>query len=757
MILARGAGSRREEAALEIAGGEELHVLRVVILLRGDGGRDVALGEGDAAFHRTARSIEMLEDLEDRDDVGGGERPIAIGDVRSLDRESREAAVADVGEHRGAMFEQVDAVDRKVRERIEEGPQERAPAGPDVEETVRGDRVEEPEDAADPRENARAFEALETEPGGAAALDERAELGRRIDVEDRPQVRPGGFLVVDLARLHRSPPQAPHVPRPRNSRIGGRWSTAPRIQPPLPREPVCMALDPHPYTSRTRVLVTGATGYIGGRLVPRLLASGYAVRCHVRSPRKLSDRPWVGDSAVEIVSGDLVESSVDDLTEQLRGCRFAYYLIHSMISAGGEYAERDRRMARRFATAAARAGVERIIYLGGLGELGDGLSEHLSSRREVGRILAEGEVPVTELRAAMIIGSGSASFEILRYLVERLPVMITPRWVRTECQPIAVTNVLDYLVQSLAVPETTGRTLDIGGADVLSYRELMRIMTEERGLPRRWVLPVPILTPKLSSWWIHLVTPIGHRIARPLAEGLRNRVVARDDTAARLMPQRLLSARESIAAALTRVRDRDVETVWSMAGAMPGDPDWAGGSTFVDERAIDIEATPNEVFRAVCRVGGGHGWYAADGLWRVRGFLDRLVGGPGLRRGRRDPEEVSYGEALDFWRVTELERDTHLRLRAEMRLPGEAELEFRLEAREEGGTRLHQVARFRPKGLLGLAYWYSVVPLHAIVFQGMLGGIRRAAEERSGSGASARPSPSSRGSGIPERDPSPRA
>jgi len=496
-----------------------------------------------------------------------------------------------------------------------------------------------------------------------------------------------------------------------------------------------------PLPPPARVFVTGATGYIGGRLVPRLLEAGCRVRCHVRSPRKLDDRVWAGDPDLEIVRGDLSRQSVDELAQAMRGCSAAFYLVHAMVSAGGKYVEQDRRMARVFAEAAARAGLERIVYLGGLGELGEGLSEHLGSRREVGEILAQGRVPVTELRSAMIIGSGSASFEILRYLVERLPVMVTPKWVSTECQPIGVANVLRYLVACLSVPETAGRTLDIGGPDVLSYSELMRIMAEERGLARRWVIPVPVLTPKLSSLWIHLVTPINHRIARPLAEGLRNRVVCRDDEAARLMPQPMLSARQAIRAALAEVREHDVETVWSMAGAMPGDPDWAGGTTFVDSRAVDVEAPPAAVFRAVCRVGGGNGWYAADWLWRVRGWIDRLFGGPGLRRGRRDPETVAYGEALDFWRVTGYERDRRLELRAEMKLPGEAVLEFALVRLDDGITRLHQTARFRPKGLLGIAYWYAVLPLHRMVFGGMLGGIRRAAESSAGASASTSPSP----------------
>jgi uncharacterized protein YbjT (DUF2867 family)/uncharacterized protein YndB with AHSA1/START domain len=474
------------------------------------------------------------------------------------------------------------------------------------------------------------------------------------------------------------------------------------------------------------VLVTGATGDIGGRLVPRLLEAGHRVRCLAREPRKLAGRPWAGDPRVEIVPGDTAD--IASLRRALEGCGAAYYLVHSMIAAGHEYAERDRAMAASFARAAEDARLERIVYLGGLGELGEGLSEHLASRREVEAVLASGRTPVTVLRAAMIIGSGSASFEILRYLVERLPVMVTPRWVTTESQPIAVRNVVQYLVDCLAVPETVGRTLDIGGPDVLSYRELMRIMAEERGLRRRYVIPVPVLTPRLSSLWIHLVTPISHRIARPLAEGLRNRVVCRDGEAQRLMPQELLGVREAIRAALDRVAHDDVETSWSMAGPIPGDPDWAGGTVFTDRRSLVVEAPPEAVWRAVVRIGGGHGWYAADTLWRLRGWMDRLVGGPGLRRGRRDPEDVGYGEALDFWRVTGLDRNRRLALRAEMKLPGEALLEFALEP-EPGGTRLTQTARFLPRGLAGLAYWYAVLPLHAVVFRGMLEGVRRAAAD----------------------------
>jgi uncharacterized protein YbjT (DUF2867 family) len=473
------------------------------------------------------------------------------------------------------------------------------------------------------------------------------------------------------------------------------------------------------------VLLTGATGYVGGRLAPRLLEAGYRVRCLARSPGKLDDRPWAKCDGVEIVKGDV--SDEPSLLAAMRDCHAAFYLVHSMIAAGAGYARQDREMAERFAQCAERANIKRILYLGGLGDMNENLSEHLRSRREVEAALASRAVPVTVLRAAMIIGSGSASFEILRYLVERLPVMVTPRWVQTESQPIAIRNALGYLIDCLSVAETTGRTLDIGGPDVMSYRELIDVMADELGVRRRWVIPVPVLTPRLSSLWIHLVTPLGKDIARPLAEGLRNRLVCRNAEAQQLMPQELLDVRTAFRLAIAKVQRSEIETVWSSAGPIPGDPDWAGGTVFVDRRTVDVNAPPHETYRAVCRVGGGNGWYAAGWLWRVRGWVDRLVGGPGLRRGRRDPEKVSYGEALDFWRVTGVEQERRLSLRAEMKLPGEALLEFEIKP-TESGSQLVQTARFRPRGLLGLLYWYAVLPVHHFVFQGMAQGIRRAAE-----------------------------
>lgn len=487
------------------------------------------------------------------------------------------------------------------------------------------------------------------------------------------------------------------------------------------------ALPPAP--SHRTVVVTGATGYIGGRLVPRLLEAGFHVRCLVREPRKLDARAWRRDPRVEVRKVDL--SSPAAVAAAMSGAEAAYYLVHSMIVKGDAYREADLALARSFATAAREARVGRIIYLGGLGELGPSLSAHLASRREVEVALRATGVPVTVFRAAMIIGSGSASFEILRYLVEHLPVMITPRWVTTRSQPIAVRNVLHDLVTCLDVPETIGRTLDIGGPEVLSYLQLMRIMAEARGLPRRAVIPVPVLTPRLSSLWIHLVTPVPHTIARPLAEGLRNETVCRNDDAARLMPQRLLTMREAIDAALGRRADDDVETAWSDAGAIPGDPDWAGGTVFVDRRQMHVDAPPAAVFATASAIGGDNGWYGGNWLWRLRGLMDKLAGGPGLRRGRRDRQQLEVGDALDFWRVIDVKPGRSFELRAEMKLPGIATLRVEVEP-DSNGSALTLTARFRPRGLLGILYWYAVLPLHGIVFTGMLRGLKRAAERAKG-------------------------
>lgn len=476
----------------------------------------------------------------------------------------------------------------------------------------------------------------------------------------------------------------------------------------------------------TRVFVTGATGYIGGRLAPRLIERGYQVRCLARSASKLRARPWASSEGVELVEGDLSDEAL--LATALQDCEAAYYLVHSMDTAGAQYRSRDLELAEAFGRACGKTGVKRIVYLGGLGETGEGLSSHLASRREVEVALGRGGVPVTVLRAAMIIGSGSASFEILRYLVERLPIMVTPRWVSTESQPIAVRDVLFYLVKVLDVPETTGKVLDIGGPEVRSYFDIMREMALALGLRKRLVIPVPVLTPRLSSLWIHLVTPLHASIARPLAEGLRNRVVCRNDDAIRLMLHECLTIRLAIDAALVKVKTGDVETSWSDAGVMPGDPSWAGGTVFVDQRVAKTEASLEAVWAAVSSLGGATGYFGTDWLWRIRGSMDRVVGGPGLRRGRRDAHDLRLGDSLDFWRVTAISPPNKLELTAEMKLPGVATLTFEV-ADVEGLTQLTMTARFRPRGLFGILYWYMVVPLHGIVFSRMLHGLLASAKK----------------------------
>ena len=475
------------------------------------------------------------------------------------------------------------------------------------------------------------------------------------------------------------------------------------------------------------VLVAGATGYIGARLVPRLLQAGYRVKALARTPAKLGNRPWAAHPSLEILKTDVLDR--DSLTAACRGCKAAYYLVHSMDHTCDDFARSDRQAALNMVAAAEAAGLERIIYLSGLGDYEDNLSEHLSSRTEVADILSSGSVPVTVLRAAMIIGSGSASFEILRYLVERLPVIVTPRWVDVPCQPIGIRNVLHYLTGCLENPATIGETFDIGQDQVVTYRQLMEIFAEEAGLPKRLIISVPVLTPRISALWIHLLTPVPAVLARPLAEGLRNRVVCRETRIRELIPQELFDCRLAIRLALERLREHQIESSWTDAGEIPpaewrtpGDPSWAGGTFYSDSRQILLAASPDEVWKAVVAIGGESGWYYADWLWKLRGILDRLVGGVGLHRGRRSPLDIAPGEALDFWRVVEVTRRSRLLLVAEMKLPGEATLEFRLEETAPGQTMLQQIAHFLPRGLLGLAYWYAVTPFHNFIFNGMLRG-----------------------------------
>ncbi len=491
---------------------------------------------------------------------------------------------------------------------------------------------------------------------------------------------------------------------------------------------------------KSPIFVAGATGYIGGRLVPRLLAAGYRVRALARNPEKLRKRRWSKHPALEMVDGsnrdlEIVRGDILDypsLVKALEGCRAAYYLVHSMNPEVDDFSHTDRVAAMNMTKAAAAVNLQQIIYLGGLGEEGAGLSHHLQSRSEVGQLLQLGPVPVTILRAAMIIGSGSAAFEILRYLVDRLPIILTPRWVDTPCQPIGVRNVLHYLVGCLECPETLGETFDIGQPEILSYHQLMEIYAEEAGLTKRWIIPLPFLTPRLSSYWIHLLTPIPAALARPLTEGLKNPVVCHDNRIADLLPQELFDCRLAIRLALRRMKKHQVESSWSDSGqihpaewSVQGDPDWAGGKIFTDARKINIDAGPEEIWPALVSIGGESGWYYANWLWKLRGMIDRLFGGVGLSRGRRDSEDIYPGDALDFWRVVDVEPTKLLQLVAEMKLPGEAVLNFRLEQLEDGSSELQQIARFLPRGLLGLLYWYAVTPFHNFVFSGMLRGVAK--------------------------------
>lgn len=491
----------------------------------------------------------------------------------------------------------------------------------------------------------------------------------------------------------------------------------------------------------TRVAVIGATGYVGGRLVPRLLESGYTVRAIARSAYKLQCRPWGSHPNLETAGADVFDDA--SLAVALKNVDVAYYLVHSMRPGLSDFASADRRAARNMAKAAAEQGVQRIIYIGGLGDENDPeLSHHLRSRIETARVLAEGTVPVTFLRAAMILGSGSASFEIMRYLVDRLPLMVTPRWVYTRSQPIAITDVLGYLEGCLDVPETTGQTYDIGGPDILAYNDIFRIYAEEAGLAPRIIIPVPVFTPKLSSWWIHLVTPVPASLARPLTEGLRNEVICTDDRIRKLIPRELLSVRQAIRRALDRVRQHEVETCWADAGELHppewlacGDASFAGGTVLECSHRVRLACPPERVWKTVRGIGGSHGWYYAEFLWKLRGLADRLIGGVGLRRGRRDPDDIRPGDALDFWRVTAVDENRRLQLLAEMKLPGEAILQLSLTPTADGGTELAQIARFLPRGLWGILYWYAMYPFHGFLFKGMLENIA----SRTGCAMTARP------------------
>jgi uncharacterized protein YbjT (DUF2867 family) len=471
------------------------------------------------------------------------------------------------------------------------------------------------------------------------------------------------------------------------------------------------------------VLLTGATGYVGGRLLGALQNHRVRVRCIVRRPDQWQAR---GSTKPELMRGDVLDA--DSLTAAFEGVSTAYYLIHAM-GAAEPFEEKDRQSASNFADAARAAGVRRIIYLGGLGDRNAELSPHLRSRHEVGEVLRKSGVQVIEFRASIIIGSGSLSFEMVRALVERLPVMIAPKWVGIKSQPIAIGDIIDYLIAALDLAVEGNPIYEIGGVEVVSYGDIMREYTRQRGL-RRLVIPVPVLTPRLSSLWLGLVTPLYARVGRKLIESIIHPTVVRDDAAARMFSIRPKGMREALAIAL---RSEDIEygaTKWSDALSSSGDlRDWGGvrfGNRLVDSRVVHVEVTPARAFAPILRIGGNNGWHYGDWLWRLRGLLDLMVGGVGMRRGRRHPEALRVGDAIDCWRVENYVPARQLRLAAEMRLPGRAWLVFEVEPDGAGST-IRQTAILDPVGLSGLAYWYGIYPLHRLIFAGMLRGLARAA------------------------------
>ncbi len=477
-----------------------------------------------------------------------------------------------------------------------------------------------------------------------------------------------------------------------------------------------------------RVLVTGASGYVGGRVVPALIAQGCEVRCLARTPAKLHAASWA--DAVEIVQG----SVEGDLTAAMDGVHTAIYLVHA-IGEGEDWAEREQRQAENFAAAAVAAGVQRLIYLGGLGDGDEELSDHLSSRQRVGEILAASGVPTVELRAGVIIGSGSASFEMLRYLVDLLPVMVTPKWVSTKCQPISIADAVSLVVATVLRDDLEPGIFEVGGADVVTYAEMMATYAKCAGLPKRVLLPVPVLTPRLSSHWIGLVTPVPVPLAKELVQSLVNEVIVKGRDACAELGVTPLHLDQSITRALEVTNSTGAPTTFSDADLVtfqPNelDPAWAGGTVFTDRRTVTSTCAPEVVFAEISSIGGEQGWYGGQFLWEVRGLLDQLFGGPGLRRGRR--AVLKIGDALDFWRIEDVQAPTTLCLRAEMRLPGSAWLTWTVAPVGQGSV-ITQEATYRPRGLLGRAYWFSVLPFHHFIFPTMLQRIVDAAEARGNS------------------------
>ena len=477
-------------------------------------------------------------------------------------------------------------------------------------------------------------------------------------------------------------------------------------------------------------LVTGVTGYIGGRLVPRLLDEGYNVRVLSRDADRLQGRRWI--DSVEVVEADVLKP--ETLPAALKDIDVAYYLIHSMSGNSNEnFHQRDVRAAQNFGQAAKNNNVDRIIYLGGLGNPDDELSEHLYSRQQTGKILRDSGVPVTEFRAAIVVGSGSKSFEMVRYLTERVPIMICPSWVYSKVQPIAIRNVLQYLVSTIEKPETKNEIIEIGGSSVITYADMMRIYAKIQGL-KRILIPVPVLSPALSSHWVHWMTPVPSSLARPLIEGLKNDVIVQSDKAKKLFPDiDPFSYQKAVELAIARIDTEEVETTWNDALiSSKGDESPVVLETKqglnIERRIRTVGADQQRVYESFTSLGGEKGWLTFEWAWKLRGILDRLVGGVGFRRGRRHPNKLRVGDALDFWRVEAIKPNELLRLRAEMKVPGRAWLEFQAISKNGSGTKLVQTAYFAPKGLFGLLYWYGLYPLHALIFSSMIDHIAEDAE-----------------------------